>query len=631
MEQLYTRWQPGAVPLSEYPRPQLVRGNYTSLNGRWRFAVTDSPEEPARYYGEILVPFAPETALSGVKQVIRPEDFLHYQRTFVCHCADAEERDGKRAPAEEAVDEKNDPNDSAARMSGSGEIDTVLHTDERLLLNFEAVDYDAEVRVNGKTVGRHTGGYTPFSFDITKAVKDGENTLSVTVSDPSDTFWQSRGKQRLVPGGMFYQSTSGIWQSVWMEVVPEKYIERVRITPDIDSGAVELKVLANEGQGMARAEIFDDYGLPENERTKIVDALIPADKPVSLPVHDPHLWSPDDPHLYVLRLTYGEDTVVSYFAMRKFSKEKDRNGHPRFFLNGKPLFLNGVLDQGYWPESGMTQPADEALIFDIQKMKDLGFNMLRKHVKIESRRWYWHCDRLGMPVMQDMVSGGAYNYAFMTVLPNVFEITKRIIPDRGGIPFGRGHEESRRDYVRDAREEMLMLYNSPCIFAWVPFNEGWGQFDAEKITRRIKEADRTRLVDEASGWFDQHGGDFYSVHNYFHVLRFPVQHRRILAMTEYGGMVRKIEGHTAVPEHVYGYGVYRTEKGVTRAYWQLVRRDILRNIPFGLSCVVFTQLSDIEEEANGILTWDRECVKMNEEKLVQINQKIMEKAERTCG
>ena len=638
-EKLRTSWDTGGMPLPEYPRPQLRRDNYTILNGLWDYAITDTKEEPDTYDGHILVPYSPETQASLVGRVLEPEMYLHYRRLF-------------KRPS--------------------------MPRSARLILHFEAVDYSCTVTVNGQVVGSHRGGYLPFSFDVTAAADRAENELLVTVSDPSDTFTEARGKQSLHPGGMFYQATSGIWQTVWLETVPELFVTGLKLTPLPERQAVGIRIFTSDNAGSAedhpgesaparhaaRAEIFlprrdvTDSTFTELSEEPAASFEIESGTDAVLPVPVMRAWSPEEPYLYPVRITVGEDTVMSYFGLRTFSAVRDGSGHARFALNGRPYFMNGVLDQGYWPESYLTQPCDEALIFDIREMKDLGFNMLRKHVKIESRRWYYHCDRLGMLVWQDMVSGGAYSYGFMTVLPTVLPAARRIASDRCHRLFGRDLPMSRLEYRRDVRGMLKHLYNCVSICTWVPFNEGWGQFDADLVVRMIRKRDRTRLIDQASGWFDRGGGDFISSHEYFRRLLPPVRllsgrtvpdsgeatdrgdsldgripeqshalpgrDARIWALTEYGGVRYGVSGHEAFPEKgSYGYGrAAGSKEELTDAIVRLVRRQVLPNLRHGLSASVYTQLSDVEEEVNGLFTWDRDVRKVDAERLRELNAEI---------
>lgn len=574
---LLTKWAKNPFPLTEYPRPQMKRDNYKILNGMWDYAFSDNAQEPDEYNGKILVPYSPECAYSGVGRVLEPDEYLHLRRLF--------------------------------RI---GDL-----TGKRLILHFEAVDYEAEVFVNGREVAHHVGGYLPFEADITDAVFSGQNMLHVVVSDPTDTSDISRGKQKLKNGGMFYQCQSGIWQTVWMEEVPRRYIRYLKMTPLFDDKALEISVITN-----SRTETDDVECVVHDKEYDDQTFRLKSGSSFRLSLDHLHPWSPEDPFLYGLTIRMGEDKVESYFAMRKFSSGRDRNGIPRFFLNNRPYLLNGVLDQGYWPESLMTPPSDEALIFDITKMKELGFNMLRKHVKVESRRFYYHCDRLGMIVFQDMVNGGSrYDMKLVRDLPNVVLWSQKHINDHNYRYFGRSSKEGREEYRREMLGLLMHLHNSPCVAAWTAFNEGWGQFDAAEIAEMIKRRDPSRLVDHASGWFDQGAGDFQSLHNYFLPVGFK-QDDRITALTEYGGTARKVRGHV-MREKRYGYGVLApTEKDLTRVITRRIRKELIPSVKKGLSVLVYTQLSDIEEEINGLYTFDRKVLKVNGDEVRKANKEL---------
>ncbi|MGI6070207.1 MAG: glycoside hydrolase family 2 protein [Blautia sp.] len=584
MKQLYTKWKAMGeqeIPWKEYPRPQLEREQYEILNGIWDYAITKNEKEPLTYDGKIRVPFSPEAALSGVGKVLLPGEYLHYYRSF---------------PVDGPIE-------------------------GHLLLHFGAVDERCQVYVNHCLVGSHKGGYLSFTFDITSYIKEGTNELHVVVQDDSDTSYHSRGKQKLKRGGMFYQAQSGIWQTVWMETVPEDYVESLRMIPCYDEAALEVKVFSNGRKHLpVTACIYDGDDL-------LKEVTFTSDEKAMVEMKDFHAWSPEDPHLYWISFTMGEDQVKSYFAMRKYSLGVDQNGIKRFFLNDEPYFHNGLLDQGYWPEGLLTAPCDEALVYDIQKMKDLGFNMLRKHVKIEPERWYYHCDRLGMLVWQDMINGGStYHMKFICVLPNALMWSGRCIKDDKYRAFARQDEAGRKEYYQELKGMLRQLYNIPSIAAWVPFNEGWGQFDAAKATDLVEKLDPTRFIDEASGWFDQKGGDMYSIHNYWRPLKVAPKDR-VVALTEYGGYSYRMPEHSYC-EEIYGYKDYKSCEELTEGFRGLIERDILPNISKGLSATVYTQVSDVEEEVNGIFTYDREYVKLTEDVVRELNRKIYEEFDR---
>lgn len=588
--QLKTKWAEQVDSehvLAEYPRPLLQRESYVNLNGYWDYGITGEGKPLKSYEGRILVPFSPEAALSGVGRQLKPRETLWYRR---------------RLPQE------------ITPLKG-----------RRWLLHFGAVDQYAVVSVNGKAVKRHLGGYLPFSVDITDFLKESGNELTVQVRDYSDAFYYSRGKQKLKRGGMFYTAQSGIWQTVWMEQVPETYIKELKVKPVYDESAFLVKVMLADGL-RGRGELKESRGIKaavilSSEEMQPLQIEGYVSEYIRIPVLDMHSWSPEDPFLYDIQVIAGEDRVRSYAAMRKISVEKDGNGIARMFLNNRPYFQRGVLDQGYWPEGLYTPPCDEAMINDIQTMKDLGFNMLRKHVKIEPQRWYYHCDRLGILVWQDMVNGGrSYQSWYVTYLATAMEYFHLRMHDSMLFLLGRKDEKGRRQFVSEMRETMRVLYNHPSIVTWVIFNEGWGQFHAESVTRIARETDKSRLIDQASGWFDQGGGDIRSIHDYFFPLHIKAE-KRVTALTEFGGYSMSVSGHHMYRK-VYGYRIYRKKSELTRGYREWIEREILPNMERGLSATVYTQLSDVEEETNGLLTYDREVLKLEEETVRELNEKM---------
>ena len=559
------QWEADACPLPEYPRPQLVRDHWINLNGWWEYQIVKAGGRFSRPDGRILVPFSPETDASGVNRVLQPGEGLWSRCYFEC----PETENG-----------------------------------HRVLLHFGAVDERCAVFINGPTAGKHRNGYLSFSFDITELVRPGENELRVYVRDDSDTGMECRGKQRLSPGGMFYQAQSGIWQTVWMETVPENHITDLQIIPLDDLRTVRFRITLkdpapveiNLGSTMYR---MDECGFQKSKEAAVLETEIT--------VHEPRLWSPESPALYEADIIAGKDHVQSYFAIRSFGTGTDENGHACLTLNGKPYFMNGVLDQGYWPESLMTAPSDEALLYDITEMKQAGFNMIRKHEKIEAERWYYHCDRLGMIVWQDMVHGGGRIDAMrMTYLPTVFPWIWTHLKDEGNYRlFGRTDAQARTRFEKDLLRMIRQLENHPCIGLWNIFNEGWGQFDALRLTEMVREADPARLIDHASGWFDQGGGDVKSVHNYFRKLVVE-KDARPFVLSEYGGYTCDIPGHVMYEEN-YGYRDYSPED-LPDAFDELMA-EIEALKKDGLAAAVYTQISDIEEEKNGILTYDRKVKK----------------------
>ena len=558
---------PQAVPLPEYPRPQLRRNEWTCLNGWWEYGICPDGKAGKASRGEadgkILVPFSPETKRSGVGRTLQPGETLWYRKAIE---------------------------------------DLQLPEGRRLILHFGAVDERCAVYWNGHKVGSHRNGYLAFEFDVTQFVQQGANELKVFVRDDTDEGNECRGKQTLEPGGMFYHAQSGIWQTVWLETVPEIYLKDLRITPLLRDETVELKmVFSGEPEEGKEVRIFTD------EKEEAVTIPLSREVKALVPVPEPRLWSPEHPELYSLRIEAGEDAVESYFAMRSFDAGTDAEGTARLMLNGEPYFFNGVLDQGYWPESLMTPPADAALVYDIEQMKALGFNTLRKHVKIECARWYYHCDRIGMVVWQDMVNGGGPVQTLLeTYLPTVFPAIGNHLRDDHYKLFAREDEKARRRFERDIARMIKQLYNYPCIGQWVPFNEGWGQFDALRITDRVRKEDPTRPVDHASGWFDQGGGDVRSVHNYFRPLTVKKE-RRAFVISEYGGINCQIGEHS-MNEEVYGY--HTAEAAEFPRQFEDKMTEIRALEKDGLCGAVYTQVSDIEEETNGLMTYDRKVRKL---------------------
>lgn len=562
MKQLYTRWGKNLDRdnvLKEYPRPCLEREGYINLNGYWDYAFTENMQEPEAYSGEILVPFSPESVLSGVKRQLKPGEYLWYR---------------KKIQMEKVADEK-------------------------IILHFGAVDQACKIWLNGRFVGRHAGGYLPFEIDITQAASDGENVLTIAVQDFSDTSYHSRGKQKLKRGGMFYTAQSGIWQTVWMEYVPKDYVKEIVTKPLYDEGAVSIKIHADiRAKVRIRIEGEEDifgYSLEE----------------IIIPLKHRHPWSPEEPYLYYFTVELGEDTVKSYFALRKYSIEKDKKGITRLCLNGEPYYQKGVLDQGYWPDGLYTAPSDDAMIFDIQEMKDMGFYMIRKHIKIEPQRWYYHCDRLGMIVWQDMVNGGtSYKHWFVTYAATFLSRLQIKIPDWFSGLLSRKDKRGRREWMLEMEETIHRLSSHPSICTWVLFNEGWGQFSAEDMTKLARRLDPDRLIDQASGWFDQGGGDIVSIHNYFFKLIIHREEKRAAVLSEFGGYSMRVRDH-CTSRQVYGYRLFHTKSMLNKAYRKLMDKIIMPKVKEGLCGSVYTQLSDVEDEVNGIYTYDREMKKID--------------------
>ena len=582
---LMTRWAKDVSPEKvhpEYPRPQMVREKWTNLNGLWEYAVLPAAvsETPEKFDGQILVPFPIESALSGVMQRVGPDQRLWYRRTFPAH----ELKDGSR-----------------------------------LLLHFGAVDWQCEAFVNGKSVGKHTGGYDPFTFDITDALDSSktEQTLVVAVSDPTDANWQPRGKQVANPKGIWYTPTTGIWQTVWLEVVNENHISAVRITPDVDKSnitfSVDYKLAAGKATTVSAKVFAAGVEIPDKHHTTIKGDLSnqhTTEWPVHIP--QPQLWSPDSPFLYDVIFTVAVDGKVmdevrSYFAMRKIALGKDQEGVTRMMLNGEPLFQYGPLDQGFWPDGLYTAPTDEALKYDLEVTKQLGFNMVRKHVKVEPARWYYHCDKMGLLVWQDMPSGDKHAPWNPTGGHNGEEIQRST--------------ESAENFKNEWREIMTDLAHFPCIVVWVPFNEAWGQFDTVGITKFTQELDPTRLVNCASGGNDFPVGHISDLHRYPGPTIPALEENRAAVLGEYGGLGLPLEGHTWQSKNNWGYRNLTTREELAAGYEQLIYK-LRPLIGKGLSAAIYTQTTDVEVEVNGLMTYDREIIKLDVAKTATLHKKL---------
>lgn len=549
-------------PLPEYPRPQFVRDSYISLNGTWKYTIKTNNGLPLKYVAQITVPFSPETELSGVCRTIKPDEHIFYQKIFTL------------------------PKD---------------FNKGRVFINFGAVDQVATVYLNKKKVGFHKGGYTPFKCELTDFLADGENVLEVDVRDYTDTKSYSRGKQKTKRGGIWYTAQSGIWQSVWLESTPIEYLESVKITPDYDNAQVMFEYFGTDD---VEVMIYDGDELIADTTDKIVK------------LDNFKSWSPESPFLYDVIFKACGESIKSYFGMRKFSVGTDDNGVRRLFLNNKPYFHNGLLDQGYYSDGYLTPPTNQAMENDVLFAKNAGFNMLRKHIKIEPLLWYHYCDVNGILVWQDMVNGGGKYGLEVSVIPFV-NIT---LDDRNYSNFHRTDKEGRDLYYQELEETINHLYNCPCIAMWVPFNEGWGQFDSAKAYKKIKELDSTRVVDTTSGWHDMGASDVVSKHIYFTPIKVKRSDKPYV-LSEFGGFSMKIEGHT-FNDKMFGYKIYNTKESLTKAYQRLYNNVIIPQIKDGLSAAVYTQVTDVEDELNGLMTYDRKVVKIDIDVLKQINERV---------
>ena len=602
--------------LPEPPCPRMQRDNYVMLNGVWDYAIVpvDGGVDvetlarqaiPSRWDGQIVVPFSPEAPLSGVGRTVQPSELLWYKRKIEL---------------------------------------SKLADDQRLILHFEAVDWMCACFVNGKLAGTHTGGYLPFSFEITnllgpaaagESVGEVESSviaesgatveLVLCVWDPSDTGSQLRGKQRLSRGDIWYTAQSGIWQSVWYEVVSAVHLESLTLKGDM-FGALEVRanVQASGLAGVQMGAFELELSLKDELGQDVLLATLPADEAgeiaAELHVDEPQLWSPERPYLYNVEVTLWQDGAVvdfvrSYCAFRTVEVKPDEAGAPRVHLNGATYFVRGVLDQGYWPDGLLTAPSDDALVYDIEAMRSAGFNTLRKHIKIESERWYYHCDRLGMLVWQDCVSGGsAYSPWHTSQKPTLFSFTWNRFNDTTPEHYqalSAGNEGYRKEWTETCQKMVKLLDGHPSIGIWTLFNEGWGQFDARAATEVVRALDTTRPIDATSGWYDQGCGDFLSIHNYFRPLRAgwhgKQRGNRAAIISEFGGLAQMTQDHTSL-DHSYGYGDFSTVED-----WRAAVKKLLAEVESlqdeGLAGYVYTQVSDVEEEVNGLLTYDRKINK----------------------
>lgn len=575
-DRIMTPWGESLDPLSvhqEYPRPQMTRPEWKNLNGMWNYAVTSADAADSDCLdGQILVPFAIESALSGVGRTVSENEALWYQREFT-------------VPSKW----KND----------------------RIMLNFGAVDWYAQVYVDGKFVGEHKGGYSPFSLDITDALASGrKHELKVKVLDTTDKSWQPRGKQVSDPSGIWYTAVTGIWQTVWMEPVAENHVKSYYAVSDIDNAVLEVNVDAELAEGdVCRVNLLDKGAVIASAEGKNVTLNVP----------DMKLWSPDTPYLYdleisILRNGKVVDSVMGYTAMRKISCATDESGHKRMLLNNETLFQFGPLDQGWWPDGLYTAPCDEALLFDIVKTKEMGFNMIRKHVKVEPARWYWHCDRLGMLVWQDMPS--TYDNKFNGWKYKDFDL----VDDKDVFPA-----DGVDNYYQEWSEIIETKKTFPCIVVWVPFNEAWGQFNTNEVVAATRELDPTRLINYASGgnFYRDCEGDIFDLHHYPDPEMFLYDENKINVLGEYGGIGWPVEGHLWQPDKNWGYIQYKSADDVLNTY-EAYAQELAALIEKGFAAAVYTQTTDVEGEVNGLMTYDRKVIKLDMQRLNEINRKVID-------
>ena len=573
--QLRTKYNIGEIPHSEHPCPQRMRKNWLCLNGKWRFEKHNENGEPI-YQGEILVPFSPESCLSGVEEnfILHRGERLLYTRTI--------------------------------------QIENTL-LQGKTLLHFGAVDSECEVFVNGEKVGGHKGGFTAFALDVSEALRQGENEITVLCKD--EALWNSgaRGKQSEKRGGIWYTPQSGIWQTVWLESMPKQHIADMKILPNALDKTVKITV-GNDDETTVR--VYED-GEVILEQTFVQVVTLS---------HDFVLWSPENPKLYncTLTNTHG-DEICSYFGVRSFGIGKDEKGVARLLLNGKPYFFNGLLDQGYWADGMLSYPSDEAAIDELSTLKAMGFNTLRKHIKLEPMRWYYHCDRLGIVVWQDFVNGGgAYKFTHIAAFPFLGFHHR----DDDYKYFARENEGGRVEFTHAVDETIDQLYNCTCIGVWVPFNEGWGQFDSARFTQYIKGKDSSRIIDSVSGWHDQGVGktELRSLHTYYTPLKVPKDSRPVV-LSEFGGYSWKVAGHTFA-EDEFGYKAFKTQETLLAALQNLYLQKIKPLIAKGLCAAIYTQVSDVEDEINGLFTYDRQVTKIPVAEMKKINDAIMQEADK---
>ena len=556
---LDTSYDLDEIPFNVYPRPTLKRDSFINLNGKWDFEVLRNGKSD--FKGEITVPYPPESQLSNVERITKKGDTLIYTRTF----------------------------------------DVSFDKNKKQILNFGAVDNFCEVYINEKKVGEHIGGYLPFSFDVSSYIYSGKNTIKVLVTDSLDTNFPY-GKQTHKRGGMWYTSISGIWQTVWLEEVPLNYIKSLDISTTLNS----VKIKANGAEG--QKTLF------------LGDLEISFEDEIEVELSEPVLWTPENPYINEFEIVCGEDRVKSYFAVRTISIEK-RNGQSYIFLNGEPYFFHGVLDQGYYPDGIFTPKSEKAFIDDILKLKELGFNMLRKHIKIEPEIFYYYCDIYGIAVFQDMVNNAKYSFIYDTALPT---INLKKLPKFS-------NKKARKIFINTAKETIEHLKNHPSVVYYTIFNEGWGQFDSDKVYDILKPLDKSRIFDTASGWFRNKKSDVQSEHVYFKKADFEIDKSKPSVLSEFGGYSLNIEGHSFNLDKVYGYKKFNNREEFSKALYELYKGEVIPLIKKGLGATVLTQLSDVEDETNGVLTYDRKIVKPLESDMQKISTNIQKAfSDATC-
>ena len=556
-------------PLSEYPRPQFKRDSYICLNGIWEYAIRKEETIPDSFDGEILVPYSPEVEKSGVNKVVMPDDYLFYRLNYVI-------------PKEFIKD--------------------------KVILHFGAVDQIAEVFINGKFAIKHIGGFLPFNVDIKPFLKDNNVEIILRVVDTTNASYHSSGKQSLNPGGIWYKPQSGIYMPVWMESVSNGYIESLKITPDIDKKLVKISFKsANKSAKLhLNGKIYD----------------VEVDKENVIEIDDMRLWSPENPYLYNFKIVNDVDEVESYFAMRKVSLVKNDKNQLVIALNNRPYFMKGVLDQGYYQDSLLTPNSDEDYINDIKLIKSLGFNVSRKHIKIESLRWYYHCDRLGLLVWQDFVNG-CTKYDFW--LNQVPLFVRYKISDHRYKKFFRENEEGRKEAYQEFLDTIDLLYNSPCIVLWTIFNEAWGQFDTKEIYKKLKQVDPTRLYDHASGWHDQGSSDVKSMHIYKWKVKVPSKRKiknRAFVCSECGAYILDKRLKEAKKKEGFIYLLFNNKEDFQKEYERFIKEEIIPAKKNGMSAFIYTQASDVEEEMNGFVSYDRKEIKVDIDVIKKANDSI---------